>query len=111
MNSNIFHVLKGIPSWSILNINKIDVTKVKDIYYTSRIIKIFDKEYNYTLTIEYKESKKVLRSYPLMVPGGAIPMFRTDTKKTQFITKRYKTEIECKNEIEEIRSKQMKPME
>lgn len=106
MSSNIFHILKGIPSWSICNISKIDVTKVKDIFYTTRIIKIFDKEYDYTLTIEYKEPKKVLKSYPIIVPGGAIPIFRTEIEETQFITKRYKTEIECKNEIEEIRSKQ-----
>ena len=86
MKGLVYHKLKGIRGWSNLNISKIDVYKVMDIYYEKRLFCILNKDYPYKLIIEYHAHPKYIYN----------------------ITKRYKTEIEVQNEVSEIILKQSK---
>lgn len=109
MKGTIFHTLKGIKGWSQFNISTIDICKIKDIYYEKRLFCIFNKNHPYTLTIEYCEPTQ---SYGL-VRGATFDGKFTTTLVSQidlttFMTRRYKSEIEVMNEIEEIKTKQKK---
>lgn len=84
MEKLIYHTLKGVRGWSDLTFSKIDVFKVKNLHYDERLFCIFNRKYPYKLTIYY------------------------GTRQTYIITKRYKTETEVQNEINEIQLKQKK---
>ncbi len=86
MEGLVYHTLKGIRGWGNLNISKIDVHRIEEIYYEKRLFCILNKDYPYKLTIEY----------------------HTHKNDTHNITKRYKTEIEVQNEVYEIKLKQTK---
>ena len=85
----IFHILSGIDGWSFLFIRIIDVNKVLNIKYNKRLFCFLEKDYTYTLKITYDE------------PFNIGPIFLPSSK----LTKRYKTEMECQNEIFLIESK------
>ena len=109
MEGIIFHTLKGIRGWSKLNISTIDVYKIKDIYYNKRLFCIFDRNYPYTLIIKYNEPQESINLAPgINFKGGVTLSLVNNMCLISDITKRYKTEIEVKNEIEEINIKQKK---
>ena len=98
----VFHNLTGIAGWSSLSHSKIDVAKVIEITYSKRSYCIFNRQYKYTIQITYDEPTQYL-SY---VMGGKGVYYKTDL--TQVITKRYKTELDCKIEIDTILNLQKK---
>ena len=100
MQGILFHTLKGIKGWSDLCISTVDVNKINKIYYEKRLFCIFNKDHRYNLTIEYLEPR-VSNYFVLYAIVYNVQLIAN-------ITKRYKTEIEVKNEIEEIKTKQQK---
>ena len=109
MKGIIFHTLKGIKGWSDLSISIIDVYKIKNIYYEKRLFCIFNKNHPYNLIIEYHEPTESIGLVPgINFNGGLTTSLVNKVSLIANITKRYKTEIEVKNEIEEIKIKQNK---
>jgi|LauGreDrversion4_2_1035121.scaffolds.fasta_scaffold04984_10 hypothetical protein len=106
----IFHTLKGIIGWSSLSISKIDICKIKKIYYKKRLFCIFDRDHPYNLIIIYNEPTPTIGFAPGfdLFDGDCTFSIVESVSLTVNITKRYKTEIEVKNEIEEIQMKQNK---
>ena len=105
----IFHTLKGIKGWSTLSIQKIDIYKIKEIYYKKRLFCIFNRDHPYNLIIIYNEPRTTIDFAPgINFNGGFTTSMVESTSLTVNITKRYKTEIEVKNEIKEIQMKQNK---
>lgn len=103
----MFHVLKGIRGWSNLNITKVDVAKIKNISYHSRLFMLMDREYPYTLYIEYAEPKESLRPIPVHGSNGSVNyIYITQVELTQTITKRYSRVEEVEEEIAQITFKQ-----
>jgi hypothetical protein len=86
-SSIISHVFKGISGWSYWKLNCVDVSKVESVMYKKRLFKLFDRQYDYTLSIHYY-LQDAFRSKTLVE-----------------ITKRYKTEKEIIDEIYEITNK------
>lgn len=98
MNGLILHTFKGVNGWSTCNHSIIDVAKIKSIKYNKRLFTFFQKEYKYTLKINYKENNSNI---------GIIRENSYDsTLYTQLITKRYKTINDVNDEITEIKKKQ-----
>jgi hypothetical protein len=83
LKKHVSHILSGIDGWSFLFIRIIDVNKVINIKYYKRLFCVFENEYKYTLKITYDE------------PFNYSSIFLPTSK----LTKRYKTEMECQNEI------------
>jgi hypothetical protein len=109
MQGLIFHTLKGKLGWSHLKIIHIDVYKIIEINYHKRLFCIFNKDHPYTLTIEYDEPKESIGfNYGINSNGGTTTMITREVNLTQQITKRYKTEMDVKNEMEEIKKKQQR---
>ena len=109
MKGIIFHTLKGIKGWSELSISTIDIYKIKNIYYEKRLFCIFNKNHPYNLIIEYHEPTESIDLVPgINFNGGITISLVSQMNLITDITKRYKTEIEVKNEIEEIKIKQKK---
>lgn len=109
MIGTIFHTLKGIKGWSISSISKIDIYKIKEIYYKKRLFCIFNRDHPYNLIIIYNEPRTTTNFAPGINFNGDLTTSMVDSVSlTVNITKRYKTEIEVKNEIEEIQMKQNK---
>ena len=95
MTPNIFlgkfrHTLSKncINGYSMLNYEDLDLTKIIDITFRKRLFCFFNKDYPYVLKIEY--------DLPIFIEPYLI------------ITKRYKTEKECIDEIQEINIKKFK---
>lgn len=104
----IKHTLKGIPGWSKLSIETIDVEKVIQLNYKKRLFMITNREYPYTLNIKYENIHNEMTLMPTIPLGkgsmGMTPVFYTETES--IITKRYKTKQDIINEIDEIKTKQ-----
>ena len=96
------HTLRGLNGWSLLCIKEIDVMKVVEIAHRRRLFCIFDREYPWTLTIEYNEPTESIE--PVYTTGGA--GFTISVELTQSITKRYQTERQVLTEISQIKRKQ-----
>ena len=108
MNGLIFHTLRGIKGWSYLSISKIDVFKIKKINYRKRLFCIFDRDYPYTLEIEYDEPNEYYTLAPVFGGNRSSSAIVKQVDLTQIITKRYKTEFEIKIELNELEHKQNK---
>jgi hypothetical protein len=105
----LFHTLKGIKGWSDLSLVKIDVAKVLDIIYHKRLFMICDRSYPYTLYIKYAEPKEYIGTYPVIGTNGTTGIGIThNVTLTQVITKRYRSEKEVQEEINQIAQKQNK---
>ena len=105
MNGLIFHTLKGIRGEYIY---KMDVYKILNVKYKKRLFCIFDRDYPYDLEIEYNEPIKCDTIETTYTNKGFIYVPMSKVHLTQFINNRYKTEIDVKNEINEILIKQNK---
>ena len=101
MKEFIYHTLKGINGWSKSNISTIDIYKINHLYYKKRSFCIFDKKYPYKLIIEYNDPIKFISIglYDITIT----PIYQLYLH--QLITKRYKTENDVLNEINEINNK------
>jgi len=103
----IFHTLKGIDGYSTCKLNNIDVARVKSINYRERSFKIFEKDHPFVLMIDYSLKKIENSVSPVITTGVHFGFTPTQNiTEIQSITKRYKTEKDCKQEISEIISKQ-----
>lgn len=104
----IKHTLKGIRGWSELCIETIDVAKVIQLNYIKRLFMITNREYPYTLKIKYENIHNEMTFMPTIPLGkgsiGMTSVFYTETES--ILTKRYKTEQDIINEIDEIKAKQ-----
>ena len=105
MRGFVFHTLKGIPGWSYLTIGKIDVAKVISIGYSKRLFMITDRKFPYNLEISYENPHDSVRG-GFSASGHFVAVNGVELKSE--ITKRYQTEAEVVNEINEIKSKQKK---
>jgi hypothetical protein len=96
----IFHTLKGKNGLSLLDLKRIDVSRVKDMTCRERVFCIMDKEYPFVLTIEY--------AYNFFDRRENVRFYEEDFSdlNNETITKRYKTEDEVNQEISEIIKKQ-----
>jgi hypothetical protein len=93
MKFKIYHQLgRCVNGWTESQISKLDVTKVLDIKYTKRLYPVFNKDYPFILKIEY--DKPIVSFLSLSF--------------THHISKFYKTEEECKFDINEILKKKKK---
>ena len=101
----IFHNLKGISGYSWLKLSKIDIGLVLNVHYKKRLFTILDREYPWTLIIDYNYDKEFYRKrkYSHGYYTGTALIKETDL--TQAITRRYKSEQEVKDEIEQILQK------
>ena len=102
----LFHTLKSIKAWSDLSLVKIDVAIVLDISYNKRLFMIWDRSYPYTLYIKYAEPKEYIGTYPVIGTNGTTIIHNVTL--TQVITKRYRSEKEVQEEIDQIAQKQNK---
>jgi hypothetical protein len=100
----LHHTLKGIRGWSLLETTNIDVAKVSEICCGKRLFMLFDRNYPYVLRIQYEEPARYFTTTPVI--GGRGFAISTDTVTHQIITKRYMTERDAKQEMDEILAKQ-----
>lgn len=84
-----FHTLKGINGFSNYNLQTLDIAEIRNISYNKRSFCLFDKKFPFTLRISY-----------------SITHFPQEFNST--ITKRYCSEKECQDEMDEIYEKQKK---
>jgi hypothetical protein len=111
MSGLVFHTLKGIKGWSSLDISIIDISRINKIFYEKRLFCIFDRDYPYTLTIQYNQPVKTYQIMPVYGGrNGYSTIIMPTVELTQLITKRYKTEDDVINEIAEI-EKNIKKLE
>lgn len=105
----IYHTLKGINGNSELKLSIIDVSRVTNVSFHKRLFSFFDKNYPFTITINYKTRSEHTTLSPVLTTGPAIGIGLTkQIQEFQIITKRYKTEKECEDEINEINNKRNK---
>jgi len=93
----IFYRLKGINGWSIQQKQNIDVANVLDISYHKRVFMLFDRDYPYTLSIKYAIFDEK--------PPFNKPTYMTKIGE-QYITKRYRSEEDVEEDINQIMLKQ-----
>jgi len=101
----LFHPLKGRPSWNqdmLLRDIRIDIGRVISIGKHKRLFKVFDRNYNYTLTIHY--DKPTYWTGLASVFGGGASLY-THVEETQFLYIRYKSEQDIDNEIKQVQEK------
>lgn len=101
----LFYALRGINGWSSCSHTSIDVAKVLKISCNERLFRIFDRDYKYTLSIEYDEIKSDTGISPVFGGNGGFVIDNNVTLK-QTITKRYKTLKEANIDINEIKKRQ-----
>lgn len=89
----MFHNLKGVSGWSQCQERQLDVSLVQSGNYHKRLFTIFDREYPYTVTIDYKLPR-------VGASGGH------RTVLNQLITVRLVSEQDCIRELTEISEKQ-----
>jgi hypothetical protein len=107
----IFHKLGGCTrSGSYLPKNELlDVARIGTMQYGKRLIKIFDREYDYELFINYhKRSYEFGPSFGLTLKCIPVVTFTERMRSVQMIRQRYKYQIDIMREIEEIAEKQNK---
>lgn len=102
---SLCHILKGVNGWSSCNLQKIDVSFVNEISYRKRLFSFLQKEYPYSLTIEYNIPREYITVSPIFGGKGGFTINK-QVDLTQLITKRYKTENQCMEEISKIKQKQ-----
>lgn len=109
-NGLFIKTLKGVPGHSFLDIDKIDVSLIRDIHYRKRLFRILNFNKPYTLTIEYSLPQNTLSPIPILNLNGTVGsfIFINSTEYERLITKRYATEEEVKSEINEIKELQNK---
>ena len=96
----IYYNLRGVDGWSKCQLSKLDISKIIHIATRPRIFMIFQKDYPYTMIIEYKLPITKTKVSTIIDKNNRI-VINTFTESTQVITKRYKTEedmeLDCKN--------------
>jgi hypothetical protein len=107
MKKNIFfHNLKGIIV-SRFKPNPIDVARVINMKYDSRLFMIFDREYPYEFHINYKQSVSEIDVTPVIGKGGITGIAISEGTKTDHtISIRHKTIKDITDEMKEIEHKQ-----
>jgi hypothetical protein len=105
MTSTIHHTLKNfVRGWTNFHINPIDIRKIVKISYHKRLFCIFQREYKYTLEIEYYNPRSESDASPIITTGGQVGFaFTNEYFETSQMTIRYKSENEIKQEIDEIK--------
>lgn len=104
----LFHILRhdSVPGWSKMQITSLDVAKIIKVDYSPRFFRIWNREYPYTLHITYAEPRKELAIAPTFTTNNVGATLYNDLELTSIISRRYKSEQHCKEEINEIFRKQ-----
>jgi hypothetical protein len=102
MIKGILHYeLKGICGWGNCQLTKIDVSNVSKICPRKRLFMIFNRQYPYTMGIEYELPRTVMTAFPVVGGNGGCSM-GYHTVMTQWISRRYKTETEMNYDHQNI---------
>lgn len=105
MKGMLFYTLKGVSGWSTCSHANIDVARVLKISYNKRMFIFFDRDYKYTMSIEYDEIKSETDISSVFGGKGGFVIDNTVILE-QTITKRYKTQKEVNIDINEIKKRQ-----
>ncbi len=97
----LHYELKGISGWSECRLTKIDVSIVVKMYPRPRLFMIFNRQYPYTMGIEYELPKTVMTVSPVIGGNGGCSI-GYHTIMTQHITRRYKSEAEMYYDYQNI---------
>ena len=103
----LFHTLKGIRGWSWCVHTKIDVAKIMSVQYEKRAFKLWDRDHDYSLRIQYKEGYQSFSVNPVIGGRGGVTV-TPKYSESRCIVKRYKTLSAVNQEINEIVRKQTK---
>lgn len=108
MTPTLYHTLKNyMRGWSSFHVNPLDIRKIIEINYHQRLFCIFDREYKFTLKIKYYNPRSESNSSLVMTAGGHVGVaFNERYVESSYMTVRYKTENEIKQEIEKINNLQ-----
>ena len=102
MTATFHHTLKGIPGWSSLSIQTVDVRKVLEMEWAHRLFMLRDRDHPLTLRIKYLDPHSEANVTPVFV-GGKMGISVTDSYvQDSIITKRYRTEQDLMNDFREI---------
>ena len=101
INHHIKYTLRGKSGWSICKFKNISISEVVELSYHKRQFMIFDRKFPYTLNIMYYKPK-IMTNTIVMNPT----IYNKYEKCWFVITKRYKTEQDILNEINDIKQKQ-----
>lgn len=103
----LFHILRqdSVPGWSRVQGTTLDVAKVAHVEYSSRLFRIWNRKHPYTLHITYAEPRQELSVAPTFGASAGATLYN-NVELTSFISRRYKCEQDCKEEISEILRKQ-----
>ena len=105
----LFHTLRqdSIAGWSKVQETSLDMAKITKVEYSPRLFRIWNREYPYTLRITYSEPQTELVPAPVITLHGYIGgTIHHAVKWSSTISRRYKSERHCLDEINEIKRKQ-----
>lgn len=100
-----FHQLIGSDGWSRVSLSNLDVSKILSISYHRRAFMIYQKNLPYSLNLTYKMKQAESYLNPIFLGGKTGFTTSYYTSYEQSITKRYGSENDVKNEIDEILKK------
>jgi hypothetical protein len=103
-----FHTLSGTNGWSFYGTNNLDIAKVLSISYKKRAFCLFNRDRPFSLYLTYNEPGFGITLLPIFGGLGAKWLFYPHWNPTKTITKRYKTEEECKAELSKIQMEKQK---
>lgn len=108
----VFYTLTGAKGWSSYFRQTLDIARVTNLQYHKRLFKVFDRDCDYTLQIDYRMPTEETTLAPTFTHGrggGSFGFAVVDTVKLQhLITSRYRTKEEVQEEVQRIRTKQHK---
>lgn len=103
----LFHALRhdSMAGWSKVQSTSLDVAKIIKVDYHPRMFRLWNRNHPYTLRITYAEPHENVGVAPVISNHGGVAIYN-DVELTSLITRRYKTEQHCQEEISEILRKQ-----
>lgn len=107
INGIFEHKLKGISGKFSRNVESIDIANIIEINCYERIFCIFDKNHRYSLEIKYFNLKTDGYGAFVLAPYGVGWAFIPTVENSIQIYRRFETEEEMNDEINEIKEKQI----
>lgn len=104
----LFHTLRhdSVPGWSTVQGASLDVAKIIKVDYFPRKFCLWQRQHPYTLHITYAEPQQRLGVAPTVGSNGGGAAFYNEIEVNSIISRRYKSEQHCQEEIGEIFRKQ-----
>lgn len=101
MRGLLFHRINTVFGWGT-KIRDIDVTRVLDMKFHKRLFRIRDRNYPYTLRINYYDPENDIYPFPVLTPQGIGFGAIVASKTEKIITFRYPNTDELNKDINEI---------